>query len=188
MNAFRPVALIGIGVLLGCALSWTGNGTVSAKLKKELEVLRADLAAVQQPRSEAELETQRWKETAERARRGTEEVLRLRAEVSRLEGELKNPRLRSAGMSGEIQSPGPSGAQAGLRQVMIALESAPAAVSAAITREMGGGAVRGILATAEEGRTTSGVKGQFPDGRAMAMQLAEDGSLLERCAPHGAVG
>jgi hypothetical protein len=179
MNAFRPVALIGVGVLLGYALGWAGNWPARAKLNKELEVLRADLGAAQQAQSETELETQRWKEQAEQARRGTEEVFRLRAEMSRLQGELKNPQLQPAGKTGE-QVVGPSGAQGKFRQAVIPLESAPAAVGAAITREMAGGAVRGVLATAEDGRTIYGVKGQLPDGRAVALQVAEDGTLLER--------
>ena len=62
------------------------------------------------------------------------------------------------------------------------VEEAPPAVGAAITREMGNGwLVKGVCAeNNRDGSLVFITKGQSTDGRAMALRLAEDGSVLGR--------
>lgn len=74
------------------------------------------------------------------------------------------------------------GPPAGMREGMLSLQEAPAAIQAAVQREMGDGSeVRGILAgLGKDGRMTFGVKGLLADGRAIGFRLADDGSVLEK--------
>ena len=122
-----------------------------------------------------------------------EEVHQLRAEASRLRHELSEVQAsqeRSAASLKKSQAVEKAqsvektanllGKGEGKFDGMIPFESAPPVVGAAIVREMGGGQLRVLHSSAEDGKAIYNVKGQLADGRAIGMRLAEDGSVLEK--------
>lgn len=183
MNARTLVLLLGVAALVGGAVGSHVQRNARTRLETEKAELSSRLAAARQTQEQATLERDHWKNQAQTIDRWSEEVQRLRAELVRLKGEQAAPpapQKDSSGSAKEGLMDVKRAATAGIQKGIIPLEDAPPAIAAAIETNVGTGRVKVSMVPTEDGKITFGAKGELPDGRAIALRLAEDGSVLEK--------
>jgi len=179
MKILKPVGCVAIGFLAGWALGFCTRLNSRAASEKQNDDLRSSLMAAKQAHDEATAERDSWRNRAEEQEQAAAEVHRLRAEVSRLMATSQGRPAIGAGPVNEKQLAS-SPPMTEFRKGIIELASAPPAIAAAIAAYAENGRVRIGRSMRDDGRVTFGVKGELADGRAIAMVLAEDGSLLEK--------
>lgn len=164
------------------------------ELDHETADLRERIAQASRIQTETAAQRDQWKTEAGRFQKWAEEVHQLRAETSRLRGELSQARTlldqiasgrKRAGASDETRMAADttksSDGKRKKTETPMPLESAPPAVGATITKEMGGGQLRVLVQLAsDDENAVYAVKGQLADGRAVGMRVAEDGRVLEK--------
>lgn len=178
MKTSLGLAFAVAGVLLGLGLGAFGNSNRD-RLNRELEALRAEFAKAEQVEKSVLAEKDLLRDEVVQLRQAASEVHRLRAEVSQLKSRLSAVKvsLRRSDLTPPARAPEK---RTGIREGFVTLESAPAIIRAVIEQEMGPDAViKGVVAEPNKtGGLTFTAKGRTPDDRAVALRLAEDGSIL----------
>jgi multidrug efflux pump subunit AcrA (membrane-fusion protein) len=183
MKYLKPMIL----VLLGVAAGFVAGAVLHERPKLESPETAMLRAALRQAERAARQAVDQRDRLQDRLRAASQDIHRLRAEVSRLSRELtevqaSQEQAARAARKSEAPNKGSVKLKEAPEMGAVPVDSTPAAVQTALFRELGHRPISGVLGSSidKNGRMTYGFKGQTSDLRGIAVRLAEDGAVLER--------
>lgn len=187
MKNLRMAFMLMVGVLLGLALESSRISHENTERATELAALRVSLDQAQEAQKNVVIQRDGLKDEADRLRQWSEDVHRLRAEVTRLKSEAAQnqviqERTSRARVQTEAEAEKLRGELKARNGGVIPIESAPPIIQATLLREFGSALTKSAIGrfNDENGRTNYGFKGQLSDGRAASLVMGEDGSVLTK--------